>query len=170
MKICYRCRVEKPIDQFYRHPAMASGRLNKCSECCKTEAIKYRKAKLEEHRRYDRERGLTPERRLKVRNNYKKMVADPEARARIWAHSIEWRRKNKEKRTAHIRAATAIKQGLLIKESCARCGATQCVHAHHEDYSRPLDVVWLCKLCHGERHREINEERRNKGESDVRIK
>jgi hypothetical protein len=31
-----------------------------------------------------------------------------------------------------------------------------------EDYTNPLDVTWLCRTCHGARHREINEERRQR--------
>ena len=27
------------------------------------------------------------------------------------------------------------------------------LHGHHEDYSQPLEVVWLCAPCHGLRHR-----------------
>jgi hypothetical protein len=35
-----------------------------------------------------------------------------------------------------------------------RCGEPK-VHAHHEDYSRPLDVTWLCQKCHVQRHVEL---------------
>jgi ribosomal protein S27AE len=56
----------------------------------------------------------------------------------------------------------AIRDGKLKVQPCERCGYGVGVCGHHEDYSRPLEVVWLCGLCHGRRHREINEERRQK--------
>jgi hypothetical protein len=37
---------------------------------------------------------------------------------------------------------------------CQDCGATGIrIHGHHEDYSKPLEVVWVCNACHGVRHR-----------------
>lgn len=42
MKRCYRCGRELPSEDFYRHPGMASGRLNKCKTCCKEQAKVYR--------------------------------------------------------------------------------------------------------------------------------
>jgi ribosomal protein S27AE len=53
----------------------------------------------------------------------------------------------------HGAVARAIRIGLLVKQPCARCGETK-VEAHHEDYSRPLDVIWLCRKHHMQRHRE----------------
>lgn len=51
----------------------------------------------------------------------------------------------------------AIANGSLIKGVCERCGDEK-VHAHHEDYAKPLDVNWLCPLHHSERHRERERE------------
>lgn len=40
------------------------------------------------------------------------------------------------------------KRGLLIAEPCAVCGTTEQIEKHHEDYGKPLDVVWLCRAHH----------------------
>jgi ribosomal protein S27AE len=49
--------------------------------------------------------------------------------------------------------ARAIREGVLVRQPCERCETAK-TEAHHEDYSRPLDVVWLCRKCHSLRHRE----------------
>lgn len=42
-------------------------------------------------------------------------------------------------------------------DHCSRCQQVGdgAIHGHHENYFYPLDVVWLCKPCHAERHREL---------------
>ena len=35
---------------------------------------------------------------------------------------------------------------------CEKCGNKLKLHAHHKDYSKPLDVTWLCRYCHRELH------------------
>ena len=46
-------------------------------------------------------------------------------------------------------AAAAVKR--RQREDCAVCGDTE-TEAHHEDYSKPLDVIWLCSSCHKQVH------------------
>jgi len=46
----------------------------------------------------------------------------------------------------------AIKKGLIEKEPCQICGRLPS-YAHHCDYNKPLDVMWLCRKCHTEWHR-----------------
>jgi len=41
----------------------------------------------------------------------------------------------------------AVKTGKLVKESCECCGEME-TQAHHDDYSKHLDIRWLCKTCH----------------------
>jgi len=48
----------------------------------------------------------------------------------------------------------AVTHGKVVKPSkCEECGARGRIHGHHEDYSKPLSVEWLCAACHGIRHR-----------------
>ncbi len=57
-------------------------------------------------------------------------------------------------RRAHAAVAVAIRKGRLTKQPCAVCGSLN-AHAHHEDYSKPLDVMWLCPAHHNARHRAL---------------
>jgi len=67
---------------------------------------------------------------------------------------------NREYRDAHRlqfrvykAVGRALKSGALKKGACSACGAIE-VEAHHEDYSRPLDVTWLCRSHHKRGHSE----------------
>lgn len=155
-KKCTECEAERPLVDFYRHNAMAGGRLHQCKECVKTRVRKHRLANIDRIREYDRNRPNADERAEINRENYRKRTATPEGRASEWAKQKAWAQNNSEKRQAHIIAGNAIRAGALTPRPCGRCGDNSYVHAHHEDYSRPLDVVWLCRTCHGARHREIN--------------
>ena len=47
--------------------------------------------------------------------------------------------------------ARAVRKGTLIKLACEVCGNVKS-QGHHEDYSKPLEVIWLCSVHHKERH------------------
>ena len=70
----------------------------------------------------------------------------------------EYSRNNKEKRSAKDAVHNEIRRGRMHPPaSCSMCGKECRPDAHHEDYSKPIDVVWLCKSCHGFRHSEIRD-------------
>lgn len=56
-----------------------------------------------------------------------------------------------ERRRAHAHVAKAIRDGALVRKPCEVCGRLPTI-AHHEQYERPLDVVWLCQVHHTLRH------------------
>ena len=62
------------------------------------------------------------------------------------------RRKSRKGR-ARTAVVNAVARGNLIRGPCAVCGSTERIHGHHDDYDKPLDVIWLCPKHHGERHR-----------------
>jgi hypothetical protein len=66
----------------------------------------------------------------------------------------KWKKNNRDKYLAHKAVEYALVTGRLVKEPCCRCGCDQ-AHAHHDDYSKPLEVMWLCREHHIERHQEL---------------
>lgn len=63
-----------------------------------------------------------------------------------------WRRANPERYRAHLAVQRALKSGALLKKPCEVCGAVEgdgvLIDAHHDDYSQPLAVRWLCRQHH----------------------
>jgi len=71
------------------------------------------------------------------------------------------RRKQKypDRIRAYRKLRKAVKSGRLMRrKSCSRCEAIGDIHAHHPDYTKPLDVVWLCRKCHRDEHMNLRVE------------
>ena len=119
---------------------MADGYINKCKDCTKNDVSKHRNENLEKVRAYDRARGKIPER---IKTNTEVNRA--------------WRQEDTRRSRAHNMVARAIRNGSLFRLPCVRCGEQKSL-AHHEDYDKPLDVMWLCQPCHKQRHKELKEE------------
>ena len=138
MKTCFKCVTEKPLSDFYKHPQMADGHLNKCKECAKKDSDDNFKRKQED-----------PNWQIKERERQRKKQAN----RRDLGMVKSYKRKNdyiktKEKYGEYL---SAIKNGKLTPQPCAVCGKDK-TQGHHEDYSKPLDVVWLCIRHHQDRH------------------
>src|SRR5262245_26938922 len=56
------------------------------------------------------------------------------------------------KRHARNVLNAAVRKGKIQRLPCEVCGATETIHAHHENYREPLRVRWLCRLHHEEHH------------------
>ena len=52
-----------------------------------------------------------------------------------------------KKQRARILTFLAIEFGILVRQPCGACGNPK-VEAHHTDYTKPLEVQWLCKEHH----------------------
>lgn len=128
-KVCFKCGVEKPLTDFYKHPRMADGHVNKCKECNKRDVTDNRNSKLEEVREYDRTRG----------NRQPK------------SYVKEYRKKFPKKYAAHLLVNNRLRDGKLEKKCCEICGSEKSV-AHHDDYDKPLEVRWLCQGHHKQWH------------------
>jgi hypothetical protein len=75
-------------------------------------------------------------------------------RADSYAEKIlEWQEEHPDR----VNAAQKLRYALRVRkvkkaDSCQDCKRTTRLSAHHEDYSNPLEVVWLCSSCHKLRH------------------
>lgn len=59
-----------------------------------------------------------------------------------------------QRNKARKQASYAIKRGILQRQPCQVCGTNENIEAHHHDYSKPLDIHWLCGKCHNEEHKQ----------------
>lgn len=150
MPVCRHCGLDKEPSAFYASSP------RKCKECVRKTVHENRERNIERIRAYDRERDQRQSRKEARRNlawRYKE---------RKGSYIEKWVTKNPEKRAAHEAVRRAVRSGILKKLPCEHvdenghvCGAK--AQAHHDDYSKPLDVIWLCPEHHGERHRWLNE-------------
>lgn len=130
MKKCFKCGEVKPLNEFYKHSMMADGHLNKCKCCAKKDVRVNRKDNIDYYREYDRERGS------------RRTLEDLQ----------RYRDKFPNKYAAHTAVNNAKRAGEIVEQSCEKCGGTDHIHAHHDDYNKPLEVRWLCAVHHKEWH------------------
>lgn len=152
MKRCFRCLIEKPLSEFYRHARMSDGRLNKCKECAKADVRQNRLEKLEHYRSYDRKRASRPD-RVAARKAYQNT---PEGKLAVLRAKKRWEVANAIRRKASLAVNNAIRDGRLQKQPCFVCGSLN-VHGHHASYDLPLVVTWLCPKHHKGAHRALAE-------------
>ena len=149
-KKCFKCSKRKPLSDFYKHPRMADGHLGKCKKCAKADVKQNYALRRPQYIAYEKSRQNLPH-RVSARKAYAKTENGKQSKARA---ILKQRQLYPEKYKARIMVSNAIRDGKLISLPCVKCGENK-AHAHHEDYSKPLDVMWLCKKHHLERHREL---------------
>lgn len=133
MKTCSTCATEKPKSEFQTRIASKDGLTAACKQC-----LSARDAK-----RYEKEREIRSARQ-------KMYISTPEGKAAHKRAIKNWQEKNQIRRAAHVILNNALRNKTVIPQQCWECGKK--AEAHHPDYSRPLDVVWLCKKHHREVH------------------
>jgi len=147
MKICHKCKEEKGTDKFHKNKHASDGLNFWCKECrslCAKDQIKS-EARRERVRKHMDEPGVRHRynvRNLRYRHN------DPKKYAQ---RVKEYSERNPEKVEARRLLRNAIRRGEVKRTVCCVCSHPK-VDAHHEDYSRPYDVLWLCKIHHSRIH------------------
>ena len=157
-KRCARCKEWKERKYFHRDSTKLDGVRGTCKLCISS---------------YELERRAQPHIAVRIRESAYKYNRSEKGKASMLARNKTEKQKEycrrdtrrryrlyPEKVAAHSKVKNEIKKGRLIRQSCEHCGrkpekvnGRQIIHAHHEDYSKPLDIIWLCKEHHAELHR-----------------
>lgn len=137
---CNACETEKSAGDFY------ASNQSRCKECIKASVKNNRQENLERIRAYDRLCGSMPH-RVAARKEYQMTEAYAESHNKANQRYLE---DYPERNKARIAVNNAVRDGRLMRQPCFICGEK--AEAHHPDYSRPLDVVWLCDSHHKQTH------------------
>lgn len=140
MKICACCGKGLQFSDFYKRKSSLDGCRSECKSCSSEKSKKY---------------YLGNE--VKVKSVVSAWTKTEKGRESRKASTYKWVENNRVKSRAHDAVARAIKSGKLKQYTCESCEDPKS-QAHHEDYSKPLEVVWLCSKCHTQRHKEIDNE------------
>lgn len=134
-KMCPRCRETKPVLEFNKCVSKRDGFQTYCKPCHVA-----RNQEWVEKNREKRAATLRASHRKKPPGWRRERTRD-------------YRSRNPEKYYAHNALYAAVRDGRLTKlDTCEDCGGPD-PQGHHDDYSKPLDVRWLCRVCHASVHR-----------------
>lgn len=143
MLTCKHCHTEKLEEDFY-----ASSK-SKCKECIKSTVRSHREQNIDRIREYDKRRGNQPH-RVEARKEYIATEAGKQAKKRA---VDAYNKRHPMRYAAHVITGNAIRDGKLIQASnCSVCNSTEKIEGHHDDYTKPLEVRWMCEECHKEWH------------------
>ena len=130
MKTCNKCNEEKPFEDFYRDKAKKDGHNYTCKVCSNAANKKRTQANPE----------------LKAAYCKKWNQANPD---KVSVFKAKYKIRNPLKIKARSVVNNAIQSGKLIKPTkCEACDTEVALDGHHIDYSKPLEVMWLCHPCH----------------------
>lgn len=149
-KVCTSCAESKPIDDFYFHRRKNRNpyRVSVCKACHHQMTQAWRSKHVDAAR--------TSNRNYAERNADKIAAKSRRQRELIPEIVAGWKERYRQNNPQKIRAKNIVSaakaSGKLVPGNCADCGNLK-TEAHHEDYSKPLEVIWLCHRCHMKRHR-----------------
>lgn len=139
VKKCSKCGEAKPLGEFNKDRRSPDGHQDRCRACVS---------------RYNRARyAADPQRFKEAVRKYQ-----DENLENLFVTRMEMCERNPSRKNANMAVDYALKLGYIEKpDHCLGCGRKSDearITAHHNDYSKPLEVVWVCPRCH--RHLDAN--------------
>lgn len=144
-KICCICGVMKPLNMYWKNRAHLDGHTSQCAECKKRilkdtarKMAENNPARRSEYYKKNRERELASAKRSAEKRKDK-----------IKVYMKDYQKRNAHKLRAQYKLRYAVYKGTVKRiDTCEVCGVNPSQEAHHYDYSRMFDVVWVCRSCH----------------------
>lgn len=122
-RVCRICLVKRDITDYYKDESQSQGYNYVCKDCL----------------------------RVQQRNQPHREKWHKDNKEFVYKYHKEWIDRNPEKRKAHTILNNAIKSGKIVKMPCVVCN-NPASKGHHPDYSKPLEVIWLCQQHHSDIH------------------
>lgn len=135
MKRCIDCKRLRQLKFFHKEKHIKSGYRNQCRDCRNIRVT------LNQRKNYDP---------VKEHVNYLKRKLSGKSAESNKRSRKRWPQKFKARELLQAK----VRSGVILRLPCEKCGKRK-TQAHHPDYSRPLDVRWLCVKHHGEVHRKL---------------
>jgi len=174
LKTCSRCKLTRPVSEFTKNRSKKDGLSCECRSCKAESQARYlnsdkgRKAVQRAVKKYQATGGgkeafnkatakyCASEHGKRKRSEYYSLPEVKDMRRDKGRDYYKKRKKeHPEKYRAYCKLKYALESGKIKKpDKCEDCPATKNIQAHHEDYSKPYNVNWLCPKCHRRRDRE----------------
>lgn len=154
-RYCKHCDRWLSIDNFLRHKR--DGYQSRCKECKRSDAKRYYRENPEKFRA--RARAVPRERQNEIARRSREKHRDEvnaKTRAYFAAQDLNWHKRRyllEKARTgcACNLVAHAVRKGKIMRSACEICGNDD-TQGHHDDYTQPYVVRWLCRNCHESWH------------------
>jgi hypothetical protein len=164
-RICKLCNQEKPLEEFRRNKRNQLGRDWQCKKCrYEIQSRPYYLANKEKCHKTNSEWAKRNREAIndRVRKDYEKNPEKYLERIKEYnektgykqKHEKEYREKNREKDRAQKKLRDHVKRGNIVRPTkCSVCNFEGKIEGHHADYTKPLQVIWVCRKCHMMFHR-----------------
>jgi hypothetical protein len=133
-KICCACKRKLPSKSYYLQTASPDGWRPQCIDCDRVYHHEWQKNNPD-----------------KVQVNRERYENTPKGKSKRKEIVRRYLINNRVKVRARQLVRNRIFRGKLIKpDRCEECLQGAVVQSHHDDYSKPLEIKWLCRQCHKE--------------------
>lgn len=124
-KICFKCGKEKPFSEFYKHPRMADGHLNKCKECAKKDV-------RDKYMENSQDEGYMEKERARGREKYRR---------------LGYGKKKSENSKLKAHKYTSLRNAIRDFKYSSKGN-----ELHHWNYNHPNNVIVLNRRLHHRLH------------------